>query len=351
MATYEDDFDEFQAIEGHFHNTYLGINFNKDKLSINGGLRNTFYRENQNNQISPRLNIQYALSNHLKFKLSGGIFQQYISQLKEFGENSLDLNNQISIINQPEEGEEEEAIQTANKIAAGWVFHQNGWLIDVEGYYNKTNGLSTFNPTFSSNAASDLDFSVGNSTARGIDFLIKKRWQQYHVWLNYSLSKVDYFFPDIDDEEVFPASNDQRHQLSLVNTWQFKKWNFSLNYQYKTGLPFTQALNIEEATEFDEDSEEEESFFFLEYGAPNAQRLKDYHRIDAGISYRPTFKNTKLQSEISFSIINLLNTRNDFSRDFFIDDFEVEAETFLTILDVNRRLLQRTPVVSVRVYW
>lgn len=348
-AIYEDDFQEFNTIEGHFHNTHLGFSFQKKKLSLNGGLRNTFYVESQKNRLSPRLNIQYGLTKNLKLKLSGGIFQQYISQLKEFGDNSLGLNNQVWIINRIDE-EEEEVVQSARKVAGGLVFHKKGWLIDIEGYYNKTEGLSTFNPTFSSSAANELDFSTGNSTAMGLDFLIKKRWSAYNIWLNYSLSKTDFLFSEIE-ENAFPASNDQRHKLSLVNTWQYKNWNFSLNYQFKTGLPFTQATGIGEEIEFDEDGEIEETFSFIEFGRPNALRLRDYSRLDIGISYRPTIKGTNLQAEFTFSIINLLNANNELSRDYFIDDIEIEEDTFLEVLEINRRLLRRTPLLSARIYW
>jgi len=348
-ATYEEDLQDVNTIEGHFHNTYLGFNFQQKKLSVNGGLRNTFYIETQKNKLSPRLNIQYGLTGHLKLKGSAGIFQQYISQLKEFGENSLDLNNQVWIINRIEE-DEIEVIQSAKKVAGGFIFQYKGWLIDIEGYYNQTIGLSTYNPTFNSSAGNELEFSEGNSTAKGIDLLIKKRWRNYHIWANYSLSKVDFLFPEII-ETAFPASNDQRHKFSLVNTWQYKKWNFSVNYQFKTGLPFTEALGIETTTEYDDDTQEVETYSSVAYDEPNATKLGNYSRLDIGISYRPTFKHTNLQSEISLSLLNLLNTNNQFSRDYFIDDFEEEEETFIEILTVNRRLLKRTPLVSVRVYW
>jgi len=347
------DFDEptedLNKLTGHFHNTYIGFSFQQEKWRINGGLRNTYYQDLQQNRISPRLNLQYGVSKNLKLKLSGGIFQQYISQLKEFGDNDLGLNNQVWIINQVA-GDDEEEVQSAKKVAGGIVFHNKGWLVDVEAYFNRTDGLSTFNPTFNSSAGNELDFSLGSSSAKGLDLLVKKRWREYHVWLNYSLSKVNFNFPDIPDigDTAFPASNDQRHQLSLVNTWTYKNWNFSLNYQFKTGLPFTQALGIEEATEFNEEEEIEETFSFIEFGGPNEQKLKNYSRLDLGVSYRPKFKNTNLQAEITFSLINLLNANNIFSRDSFIDDSE-EDEPIL--FEVNRRLLKRTPLVSVRVYW
>ncbi|MEM1120382.1 MAG: carboxypeptidase-like regulatory domain-containing protein, partial [Bacteroidota bacterium] len=290
-ALYEEDRQEVDFIEGHFHNTYLGFNFQKEQLNLQVGIRHTFYQELQKNLFSPRLNFQYALAKNFKVKLSGGILQQYISQLKEFGDNALGLNNQVWVINRTLNGDE--GNQIAQKIAGGFVFHQKNWLIDVEGYLNKTDGLSTFNPAFDSNAGKALVFSVGNSTSRGVDVLVKKHWQDYRIWFNYSWSKVDYLFPEIVDI-TFPASNDQRHKLSLVQTLELKNWTVSLTYQYKSGLPFTEALSLE-ATEENPDN------YYIEYGIPNQSRLADYHRLDVGGSYRFTIGQSKLQSEVAFS--------------------------------------------------
>jgi len=354
-AFYEEDIMDFNFSEGHFHNFFTSINYQRQKLQINGGVRATYFVETDSTAFAPRINVQYALSDKLKLKASSGIFKQYISQLKEFGENELDLNNQVWILNEFEG--EENALQSAKKIAGGFIFHNKDWLIDIEGYYHQTTGLSSLGPSFgTSSAASEVDdFSTGSSEAIGIDFLIKKRWRNYQSWLNYSISKVDFNFPELIDHP-FTASNEQRHNLNWTNTYTHKKWNFTLSYQYKTGLPYTNGIGVDEF--FDEDDFEdtgdvaESTYFSVEYDAPNEQRLPDYHRLDAGISYRPTFKNSNLNAEFTFSMINLLNRTNTFRRDFFLDDFgEEEAFVRPQLFGVDKRLLKRTPLVSVRFYW
>ncbi len=357
---FDESYVEADFARGHFHNAFGSLHYQQQDLQLNGGLRATYFVEANHLGLSPRLNLQYALSSKLKLKVSGGILEQYISQLKQFGDNGLDLNTQVWVLNN-QEGEDDEItnnVQTANKIALGLVYHQKGWLIDIEGYFNQTNGLSTLGPSFgTSSAAKDVDdFSTGTSKASGIDLLIKKHWRGYQTWLNYSLSSVNFNFPDFFDF-AFPASNEQRHILNLVNTYTYKNWHFSLSYQYKTGLPYTNALGVESF--FDEDDFAEtgdvqaSTNYFVDYDVPNAVRLPNYSRLDAGISYRPTFKNTNLKAEFTFSMINLLNRTNTFRRDFFLDDVEGEDEEFLgvALFGVDKRLLKRTPLVSMRVYW
>ena len=98
---------------------------------------------------------------------------------------------------------------------------------------------------------------------------------------------------------------------------------------------------------------EESTYFSVEYDTPNEERLPSYSRLDAGISYRPIFKNSKLKAELTFSMINLLNRTNTFRRDFFLDDVENEDGEFLelAVFGVDKQLLQRTPLLSMRVYW
>ncbi|MEM6321316.1 MAG: carboxypeptidase-like regulatory domain-containing protein [Bacteroidota bacterium] len=356
VSVYEDGFADFNFSEGHFHNIFGSLNYQQLNLQLNGGLRATYFVEANNLALSPRLSMRYALSEHWRLKISGGIFQQYISQLKEFGENALGLNTQVWILNQGEN--ENNILQSAQKIAGGLIYQNKGWLVDLEAYYNQTDGLSTLGPSFgSSSASTEIDFfSTGSATARGIDLLMQKRWRTYQTWLNYSFSRINFNFPELL-ETSFTATHEQQHNLSWTNSYTYKKWAISLSYQYKTGLPFTDGIAVGEDIDF-EDLERtgniaESTFYFVEYGEPNAQRLPNYSRLDAGISYRPTFKKTALRAELTFSIINLLNRTNTFQRNFFLDNLAEEEDEFSQpqLFGTDKRLLRRTPLLVARIYW
>jgi len=340
---------DFNLVGGHFHHGYTSINFQGRQFQVNGGLRATYYSEARHLAFSPRLNIQYAINKAFKLKLSGGVFQQYISQLNEFGENDLGLENQVWILNSYEY--EADFLQSANKLAAGFSYHKNGWLVDIEGYTHKTEGLSTLAPLFGTTEAIGEDFSIGSATAKGIDVLIKKQWTAYRTWLNYSLSKVDFYFPEITDNS-FAASNDQRHQLSIVNSYTYKQWNFSLSYQYKSGLPFTLANEIKQGIDYGSleatGDLEQSQYYYIDYDTPNAERLKAYSRLDVGLTYRPVFKKWNLRGEFSLSLVNILQQNNVLSRNYYLQLKEPGRPDWLA---VDRQLLKRTPLVSLRVYW
>ena len=336
------DEEDINFTEGLFNHIYTSFQYSKGKLQLNGGLRTTHFIDLENWAFSPRLNAQYAISNSLKLKAAAGIFQQYISQLKEFGENELGLNNNVWILNNIEG---DNLHVNANKASVGFVYHENTWLIDVEGYYQHNTGLSTLTPLFQTSITLADDFSTGSSTSKGLDVILKKRIHDYTIWFNYSLNKTSFLFSDIL-EDSFPATNDQRHTLSLINNWKYKDWTFSLSYQYKSGLPYSQPEEI--VAYIEEETGDLE--YYLDYENLNQERLPNYSRLDLGINYRPTFKKLPFQTEFNFSIINLLNQTNLFSKDFYLADLE-DTDGLPEWYDIEKRLLKRTPQMVVRLYW
>ncbi|MEM7361329.1 MAG: TonB-dependent receptor [Pseudomonadota bacterium] len=338
-SAFEFEYDDFNAAAGHFHNFHSAISLEKKAWQMNGGIRAIYYRELDTWSFSPRFNLQYKLQPFLKLKISAGILHQYISQLKEFGDNDLGINNQVWILNRTEG--ESEATQRAGKFSIGFLYKKNGWLLDVDGYRNKVTGLHTFSPLFGID--SEEDFSTGSSTALGIDLLLKKRLNNYQVWANYSLSDADFFFPEIE-EATFPATNAQRHNLSLINSWKQENWNFSISYHYRTGLPYSYA---EEVVPF---QEEDEIYYGIEYESLNGEKLPEYERLDLGISYRAGLRNNKLKLEAAFSIINLLNRENIFGRDYYLDDVD-EGDAEPELFFVDKQMLRRTPQLLLRLHW
>lgn len=339
-SIYEEGFEDINFIKGEFHNIFAAFQFKKNNLQINGGFRSNYYAQSDSWAFSPRLNIQYALFKNLKWKFSTGTFQQYISQLKEFGDNNLATNNRVWILSLAES----EALQQANKISTGFLFKNKGWLIDLEAYYNKTKGLSALSPLFASGI--DIpDFVHGDAIARGVDFLVKKRWGAYHFWVNYSLSKIDFDFPDLEARS-FPATHDQRHNLSVINSYNYKNWNFSLRFQYRSGLPTSEPFNLNIEIE----EETNEIFYEIEYEFLNRVRLAPYSRLDLGIRYQHHFKSPNIHAEIAFSFINLLNRENILTRDYYLSEIDEEDEE-PEIISIDRIMLKRTPQLLIRFYW
>ena len=336
---FEEGFGDTTIAEGNFHNVFASFDYQlSKKIRIDAGLRGTYYQEADQQFYSPRASVQYAPLPSVKLFASWGNLFQFISKTQTYDLNDLGTFANIWTLTDAED----ESYISANKLALGISIDTKGWLIDLEAYKNKTEGL----PSFSNSREETFEVdSNGSTEAIGIDLLVKKNWEHYLFWLNYSLSKNTFQFSE-GFTSPFPAENDQRHRLSLVNTLNFKPFQVHLTYQYKTGLPITSSPRIVSYV----DEEDDENYFELVYDRFNDSRLPDYHRLDIELSYKSQFFMPKLKTEFSISLLNILDRENPFSRNYFIDDDEDELEE-VEIASFQKRLLGRTPLLMLRFYW
>jgi hypothetical protein len=178
---------------------------------------------------------------------------------------------------------------------------------------------------------------------------LKKRWKYYNLWINYSYNQAEFKFPELEVPS-FPANNDLRHNWSIANTFSFKKWQITLNWQYRTGTPYTEpsAILQDEGDEGDEGDED----FYLEFADLNNSRYPSLSRFDIGVQYITEIPNTSMKLESSFSIINLFDEATLFQREYFLEedeDGEEDAPPVLTSFD--KFLLGRTPQLLIRLYF
>ncbi len=323
-----------------FHNLFISTSFRKGSFFVDGGTRITYYDELKKWFHSPRVNVWFDLNQYFSIKGDVGLYHQFISQLNDFGVIQITRENPLWILNT----RNEELTQTARKMAMGCKFQYEGWLFDIDAYYNKIEGLSSLSPALTS-LPEYLDFAKGGAITQGVDLLFKKRWSNLNTWLNYTLAKSEYYFPEVSEHPFF-APNDIRNNLSLVASYKLDKLQFSFNTNYRTGLPYSRPIFVQ-----NDDLEAEFPFlYFLEYQNYNDLRLPDYLRFDFNINYRSSLKKYKsIGYEVSFTLINLLNRKNISSRQFY-QDIEIERPMPLLAFAENV-LLDRTPLLLIRFYY
>jgi len=326
---------------GIFHNLYSSLQYQNRKWQLDIGLRGTYYKEAQKLALSPRLNAQLALSEKLKLKFSVGLLQQYITQLREFGENELEINSPVWVISRTETNNSQEA----KKLAIGALYQGKGWLLDFEAYHHFTRGLSTYSSAFRRQDNIE-EFASGDSRASGVDLLVTKHWNNYKLWFNYSFSDATYFFPDIE-ADPFAATNNQPHKLSIMNSFTRGQWTLSLNYQYRSGLPFSAPQDIEAYY----DDEEEEFYYELLYPALNSDKLPDYQRLDLSLSRKFSLPNNGGKGEVALSFLNISDHENLSQRDhyIFLDEELEDPDPQLGVFD--RFLLGQSMQCILRFYW
>ena len=326
------DIEQSDEVEGEFHNLFGAYQYSNHRWDINIGSRSIFYRERNSFRIAPRAHIQYKIGNGSHLKIGAGRFYQYINQVQDFGEIPLISSNGLWVLY----NNQDESVLESSKVTAGYVYNANGWLIDIEGYIGHSSGLLGTNMGTDVGVLFNSDIS---SVIRGVDFLLKKKWNNYQLWFNYTLSKNEYKEEGFEGLR-FPANNDRPHNLSLVNTWESGPWNISATFHYRSGLPFSVPEGILQFV-----GDNNELVNFLSYDRLNSERLKTYVRWDVNASYRFKVKN-EIKGECSLSFLNLLNRKNVFSRTYQIGN--IGETNSLEAFSIDKNLLGFTPKLLLR---
>ena len=312
------------------HNIYSEGQFQIDDLFVRSGARISGYPAADRLFFEPRLYADYTISDAFKLKASAEIKNQAISQVVLFDFNQLGFGNTLWVSFDQEEGT---PILNNKQFTFGFFLNENGWKLDVEGYYKRITGLTSLTRGFQS-ATAEEEYYEGNSTVRGIDVLIKKKINTFRTWLSYSYSQNDFEFPDLQNG-TFPGNFDQRHVFSWSGSYKYKAYQFSLGWQFATGRPFTNAF-------LNQDNE-------ITFGQQNANRLGDYHKLDLSAFYDFHLDaENSVRGRLGVSVINIYNRDNEIDRAFREDE---NAAGNAELQELSNVGLGITPNLVFRVYF
>ena len=115
--------------------------------------------------------------------------------------------------------------------------------------------------------------------------------------MSYTLSKTTHSFPKIDGGNPFPALDDRRHQIKLVNQYRYKKFDFSAVYVFSSGRAYTDLTII--------DGQQDRRLLSVK---DRVSYLKDYARLDISAGYKFNIGTTK--ARVGASIFNVLDREN-----------------------------------------
>ncbi|GGI55731.1 TonB-dependent receptor plug domain-containing protein [Winogradskyella haliclonae] len=306
----DDTFTERSNTKQNRHTLFSEYNYTSDKWYVRAGLRANYFSDFDLVNFEPRFYSDYQLGNNFKVKISAEKRYQIISQLVSFDVNDLGLGNEVWALTN-----EDIPVLSNTQFTTGILFNNNGWKLDIEAYHKRIKGLSSLTRGFNTNALNTDNFTSGSNTIYGLDLLVKKRIQRFSFWLGYSLSKNELDFPEIQNTK-FPGNFDQRHVFSLSNTFNYKRLQLSLGWQYATGTPFSEASSVEEFT-----NDMSQTDYRIDYDEQNGGRLPSYQRLDASVIYDFYFsKKRKLKGRVGASVMNILNRENDIDRFFSLDE-------------------------------
>ena len=297
------------------------------KLTLEAGLRASYYELTDDFLYSPRASLGYQITNKIKIKAAYGLHYQFVNRIinETITEGARDfwLLADGKLVD----------ISSATHYVIGASYESNGWLFDMEGYWKELEGLSEFSLRFRTEEefkAEEL-FFTGSGAAKGVEFLIQKKAGQYAGWLSYTLGQVYHTFLDLNEGDAFYALHDQRHELKLVNSFDIGEWSVAANFVFGSGKPFSEPegfYTIEQLNGND--------LQFVSVGKKNGSRIPAYHRLDLSAHHR--FSIGKAKADLGVSLFNIYGRKN-----VWYYKFDFQQTPFLRT-DVN--YLGFTPNIS-----
>lgn len=308
-----------------------------DKLLIEPGFRYIFYTKQGEHSPEPRLAMKYNATEHLRFKLAGGLYSQMLLDARSdndivnlftgflTGQSSLDVTR----IN----GEQSDSyLQKAQHVILGAEYDLNRHLsFNLEGYFKNFSQLLNMNHNkmFDKNDPAYLiggayekpdyltsDFVYEKGKAYGMDFSVRYEIERLYVWGTYSLGWVS---RSNEGDGTYHPHYDRRHTVNLLVTYALGKqreWEFSARWNFGSGFPFTQTQGAYENIVFNGDGINTDytsanGEFNLHYAELYKGRMPAYHRLDIGVKRKFSIGKRCLL-ELNLSATNIYSRENLF---------------------------------------
>jgi hypothetical protein len=153
----------------------------------------------------------------------------------------------------------------------------------------------------------------GIGKSMGIELLVRKSVGNWTGFASYAWSHTTRQYPDINKGKEYLYEFDRPNTASLNINHRFnEKWSVNLTWIYQTGIPYTPILGRQlTQTTYSDINGNYGYYEVLLYGERNSARMKDYHRLDIGVTLNTRTRYNR-KATWTFSIYNLYNRRNPY---------------------------------------
>ena len=287
-----------------------------EPLTVEIGMRwdkQTYTDLDDNDQVSPRINALYNVSNRTKLRLAWGHFHQ--SQRIQELQVADGVNNFF-----PAQRAEHRVIGFSHSFKNGLSlrsdFYQKRYtkvLPYFENFLDPSNLVPEATPD-------RIRITPEESEARGFEVLLRHDPDRvFDWWTSYAYSIAT---DKIDGSNVL-RSWDQKHALNFGLNWHWNNWNVNLAGGMHTGRPITPIL-------VDTQPAPGGGFLgFAELGERNADRLDFFQRYDIRVSREVKLRNSKLN--YFFEIYNIFDAENPCCVEGFDFGFDNASSSFFSI--------------------
>ena len=292
------------------------MNFLKSKLIVTPGLRYSYFDATKKLYLEPRFASTYSVTNKLTSKVAIGQYYQFANRVtrEDILSGSRDfwiLSNNSNI-----------PVSSAIHYITGFSYETKKYLFSIEGYYKTLTNLSEYSLRFEmggpqKNITYSENFFNGSGIAKGIEFLLQKKFGKFNGWVSYTLGEVQNQF-SVYSDSYYPASQDATHEFKIVLLYKWKRFDFSATWIYATGKPYTAPSGAYTVTLLDGTTQD-----YFTTTSKNSLRLPDYHRLDLAVNYHFNNSNGDDIGYIGFSLFNAYNRTNVWYKEYQIISHQI----------------------------
>ncbi|UPS44449.1 TonB-dependent receptor plug domain-containing protein [Prevotella sp. E15-22] len=255
--------------------------------------------------IEPRLSAKISLGAQHNLKIGYSRTSQDVHAINN-GASGMPFSRYLmsSNIVKPEQ---------ANQVSLGWtgITRNGAYDFSAETYYKTIDNVYDFRDGkfFFSEIEVERIILGGKGRAYGLELCAHKNDGPLTGWISYTLAWSENKIEGINGGRWYTASNDRRHDLSIVGMYQLSPcWDVAATWHYNTG----QALSAPTA-KYDMFGNT-----FYSYSERNSYRAPACHRLDLSANY--TRKHGKATHIWSFGVYNAYNRYNPYVIRFSNDD-------------------------------
>ncbi|WP_166461167.1 carboxypeptidase-like regulatory domain-containing protein [Flavicella sediminum] len=313
------------------HALFAEGNFKKNRFFVRAGLRANYFQQLKEATLEPRLNVNYAVNHGLDFSLRFEKKSQYTSQVVEFLDDFLGVENRRWLV-----ADENIPIVTSAQTSLGVHYKKNKHLFDVTIFYKKLQDLLISGQGFKNQIYDNR--ITGSQRGTGLEFLYNRKLEKSNFWLSYTYSHYKLDFKEISATS-FLANTHTPHSVTLgANVELLKNIDTSISALLRSGTPYSKPVEGNE-------TKKEGNTPLVNYGDLNVFQQKMYSRVDASLSYA-FYKSDAYKGSLKVGIQNLFNQKNTINTYYILDEEDTSKTKKIALYSLGF-----TPNISLRMFF
>lgn len=207
-----------------------------DLLSLQLGLRASYWDMSEEFVLDPRMAFRYQLQENIAVKAAWGIYHQY-----------------LRLATQPDFTFFDTWLPTDSTVPPSYATHYifsmetkpyKNFDLNFDIYYKTFENLSEINTTtLEGETVSDV-FYLGKGDAYGFEVFLQRKYGRFTGWLGYAMGFINVKFDSINSGKIFRPKYDRRHDFKIVGQYQIgDRWNVGATFTFQSGQSYTGATS------------------------------------------------------------------------------------------------------------